>query len=109
MEEKKIYMPIPSHDVFYGIRVTKKTKVKYENESVKQKIENLTLYTEQSAEDETFKFHSKTELKLQEGDLLLLEEDGRGYFKPVDVKYGTFEESMKEMEFIKQEIDKCEV
>lgn len=101
---KKIYVPIPQPDVYYGITVDKKTKLVYENESVSQRIENLVLYTEQNIESDTFKAHTETELKLEEGDLLLLEEDGRGYFKPINVKFGSINEALKELRFIKQQI-----
>lgn len=104
MKPKKIYMPIPQPDVYFGIEVDKKTKIEYENESVKQKIENLTLYTEQDIEADNFKAHTQTELKLKEGDLLLLEEDGRGYFKPANIKFGSVDEALKELRFIKKQI-----
>lgn len=101
---KKIYMPIPQPDVYYGITVDKKTKLEYENESVKQRIEDLVLYTEQNIETDSFKTHVETELYLNDGDLLLLEEDGRGYFKPAEIKFGSVDEALKELRFIKKQI-----
>ena len=103
---KKIYVPIPQPEVYYGIVVDKKTKLEFENNFVKQRLENLVLYTEQNIEKEMYKTHVSTELYLTEGDLLLLEEDSRGYFKPSEVKFGSIDEAIKEMRFIKEQIKK---
>ena len=103
---KKIYVAIPQPEVYYGVVVDSKTKLEFQNDFVKQKIENLTLYTEQHIEKEIYKTDVKTELYLHEGDLLLLEEDKRGYFKPSEVKFGSIDEAIKEMRFIKEQIKK---
>lgn len=103
---KKIYMPIPQPEVYYGIEVDKKTKLVFENEVVKQRLENLVLYTEQNIKTDSYKTHVETELYLSEGDLLLLEEKGRGYFKPSNIKFGSVNEALKELRFIKQQISK---
>ena len=95
---KKIYVPIPQPEVYYGIKVDKKTKLEFENNFVKQREQNI--------EKETYKTHVNTELYLTEGDLLLLEEDSRGYFKPSEVKFGSIDEAIKEMRFIKEQIKK---
>ena len=104
--KKKMFIPIPQPEVYYGINVTSKTKLEHENESVKQRIENLVLYTTQEMESNNFKSHIETELKLEEGDLLLLEEEGRGYFKPAQVKFGSIDEAIKELRFIKEQMKK---
>lgn len=110
MEEvKKIYVPIPQPQVYYGIRVNQDTKLEFQNDFVKQKVENLILYTVQDYEDEGFKAHTETEVLLNDNDLLLLEEENRGYFKPKDIKFGSIDEAIEEMNFIKGQIDKCEV
>ena len=53
-------------------------------------------------ESDSFKSYIEIELKLTEGELLLLEEDGRGYFRPRDVKFGSIQEAMEELKFIKE-------
>lgn len=106
MKAKKIYVAIPQPEVYYGIKVTPKTKLEFKNDFVTQRIENLVLYTEQHIEKEMYKTDVKTELYLQEGDLLLLEEEARGYFKPSEVKFGSIDEAIKEMRFIKSQIKK---
>lgn len=103
---KEVYVPIPKPDVFYGIKVLKDTKLEFKNKFVNQRIENLVLYTDYTIENEKFKSEIKNELKLEEGDLLLLEEDSRGYFKPQDIKFGSIDEAIEEMNFIKKEISK---
>ena len=45
--KKKMFIPIPQPEVYYGINITNKIKLEYENESVKQRIDNLVLYTTQ--------------------------------------------------------------
>lgn len=103
---KKVYVIIPNADVYYGITVDKKTKVSFENKYVKQKIENLKLYSIVTKETDEFKSVTNLELNLKEGDILLLEEDGRGYFLPVNAKLGTIDEAIEEYQFIKEQISK---
>lgn len=104
--KKKLYIPIPQPDVYYGIEVKPKTKLTFENEFVKQKLKNLVLYTEQLIENENYKTSIKTELYLKEGDLLLLEEEKRGYFKPANIKFGSIQEAKKELRFIESQMKK---
>lgn len=107
MEEvKKIYVQIPEPNVFYGIKVSKDTKQEFKNEFVSQKLENLILHTEYEIKNDNFKSIVKNELYLKEGDLLLLEEDNRGFFMPREVKFGSIDEAIKEMNFIKKQISK---
>ena len=104
--KKKMYIPIPQPDVYYGVKVTEKTKLEYENNFVKQKLENLILYTVRDENKGDFKAHIETELKLNEGDLILLEEEYRGYFKPAEVKFGSIQEAKKELKFIESQMKK---
>jgi hypothetical protein len=103
---KKMFIPIPQPEVYYGINVDKKTKLEYENGVVKQRLEDLVLYTEQHVETSDYKTTVNTELYLNEGDLLLLEEEGRGYFKPGNIKFGSINEALKELRFIKEQMKK---
>jgi hypothetical protein len=104
--KKKLFIPIPQPDVYYGITVTPKTKLTFENDTVKQRIENLTLYTEQLILGNAYKTHIQTELYLQDGDILLLEEENRGYFKPSNVKFGSIQDAKKELRFIESQMKK---
>jgi len=107
MEEvKKIYVQIPQPNVYYGIKVNKNTKQEFKNEFVNQRIEDLVLYTDYELKNDNFKSVVKNELYLHEGDLLLLEEDNRGFFMPKEVKFGSIDEAVEEMNFIKKQISK---
>lgn len=104
--EKKVYVILPDTDCYYGIKVNKNTKVEFENEYVKQKIENLELISETTYITEEFESKTNLRLKLKEGDILLLEEENRGYFLPKNIKIGTIEEAYKELDFLKEQISK---
>ena len=104
--KKKMYIPIPQPEVYYGVEVRENTKLEFENEFVKQRVENLVLYTTREENTEDFKAHIDTEIYLKEGDLLLLEEEHRGYFKPSEVKFGSIQEAKKELRFIEGQMKK---
>lgn len=74
----------PSVDLMPGIRVTKETKLEYKNENVTQTVEGLVLHTISTIKGEGYESKCDTVIHLQEGDVLLFEEGGRGYIKPVD-------------------------
>lgn len=74
----------PSIELFLGITVDKDTVLEYENENVKQKIEGLVLHSVQTIKGSGYESVSDTKIYLEEGDILLFEEDGRGYIKPVN-------------------------
>lgn len=104
--EKKVYVIRPNTDCYYGIKVDKNTKVEFENKFVKQKIENLVLKSEHIVENEQFKSVTNLEVKLEEGDILLLEEENRGYFMPRDILIGTVDEAIEDYKFLKEQISK---
>ena len=104
--DKKVYVIIPNADVYYGITVDKDTKTEFENEFVKQKIENLKLYSVVTKETDEFKSVTNLEVNLKEGDILLLEEDGRGYFLPANAKLGSIDDAINEYQFLKEQISK---
>ena len=74
----------PSIDLFPGIKVTKDTVLEYENENVKQKLENLVLHSVQKTKGDKFESVNNLTIYLEEGDILLFEEEGRGYIMPVN-------------------------
>lgn len=91
----------PDMDLLPAIKVNKDTKFTFENENVKQKLENLVfdsvLY--QKGENYTSEYH--TIINLKENDILVFEENSRGYIKPVE-EVMTVEEAIKELEEIKE-------
>lgn len=90
----------PSIDLYPGIRVDKDTKLEYKNENVKQKIENLVLHSVTTVKGEGYKSKYDTTIELKEGDVLIFEETGRGYIKPVE-PFVTIEEAIEDLMNIK--------
>lgn len=90
----------PSIDLYPGIRVEKDTVLEYKNENVKQKIESLVLKSVTTVKGEGYKSKYDTTIDLKEGDILIFEESGRGYIKPVE-PFVTIEEAIEELTNIK--------
>ena len=90
----------PSIDMYCGIRVTKETKLEFEREGIKQHLTNLVLHNVTTIKGEGYESTTDTTIFLEEGDILIFEEDGRGYIKPLQ-DFVTVEEAMKDFECIK--------
>lgn len=79
-----VFVRKPSIDLYPGVKVDKDTVLEYKNENVEQRLENLVLHTKMKVKGEGYESTYDTTIWLQEGDILLYEEDSRGYIKPVD-------------------------
>ena len=90
----------PSIDMYAGIKVTKDTKLDYENENVKQTLDNLVFHSITRVVGENYESEYNTTIHLQEGDVLIFEEEGRGYIKPVE-SFVTVAEAVEELDCIK--------
>jgi hypothetical protein len=90
----------PSIDIYSGIKVNKDTALGFENENVKQTLSNLTFHSITKVKGEGYEGVYDTTIQLQEGDVLIFEEDGRGYIKPVD-PFVTIEEAIDDLTNIK--------
>ena len=90
----------PSIDMYAGIKVTKDTKLSYKNENVEQTVENLVLHSITKVKGEGYESVYDTTITLKEGDILIYEEEGRGYIKPVE-KFVTIAEAIADFENIK--------
>lgn len=90
----------PSIDLMPGIRVTKETKLAYRNDNVEQTVDGLVLHTISTIKGEGYESRCDTVIHLQEGDVLLFEEGGRGYIKPVD-SFVTIGEAIDDLTSIK--------
>lgn len=90
----------PILDLYPGIKVTKDTVIEFENKNVKQTIKGLTFHSLTTLKGEGFESVYDVTIHLQEGDVLILEEEGRGYIKPVDGLV-TIEEAIDDLENIK--------
>lgn len=90
----------PSIDMLAGIKVTKDTAFEYENEHVKQCLKGLVFHSVTKVKGENFESIYDTTINLSEGDVLVFEEEGRGYIKPVE-EFATVAEAIEELSNIK--------
>lgn len=96
----KNFIRKPSIDLYPGIRVTKDTVLEYKNETVKQTVKDLVLHSVTKVKGEGYKSKYDTTIQLKEGDLLIFEEEGRGYIKPVE-SFVTIDEAIEDLTNIK--------
>ena len=90
----------PSVDMYAGIRVTKDTTLEYENENVKQSLKDLVFHSVTLVKGEGYESTYDTTIYLKEGDVLIFEEEGRGYIKPLE-DFVTIAEAIEDYENIK--------
>lgn len=91
----------PSIDMYAGIVVDKDTTLEYKNENVEQTLKDLVFNSKTIVNGDGFTSEYHTVITLNEGDVLIFEEEGRGYIKPVE-NFITVEEAIKELECIKE-------
>ena len=96
----QVFIRKPSIDLYPGIRVTKDTVLEYENENVKQTVKDLVLHSVMWVKGEGYESKYDTTIKLKEGDILIFEDEGRGYIKPVE-PFVTIEEAIDDLTNIK--------
>ena len=86
--------------MYAGIKVDKNTKLDYVNENVEQHLVNLVFHSVTKIKGESFESVYDTTIYLKEGDILVFEEEGRGYIKPVE-EFVTVKEAIEDFEHIK--------
>lgn len=96
----QVFIRKPSIDLYPGIRVEKDTVLEYKNEHVEQRLENLTFHSITKVKGESFESVYDTTIHLKEGDILIYEEEGRGYIKPVE-DFVTIAEAAQDLQNIK--------
>lgn len=89
----------PSIDLYPGVKVNKDTVLEFKSETVEQNLKDLVLHTKMTVRGEGYESTYDTTIWLQEGDVLLFEEDSRGYIKPVD-SFVTAEEAFEDFQCI---------
>ena len=94
------YIIRPRIDLYPGVRVEKDTVLEYKNERVEQKLENLVFHSVTKVNGDNFESVYDTVIHLEEGDILVFEEEGRGYIRPVE-QFVTIEEAIEELTNIK--------
>lgn len=93
----KVFIRKPSIDMYTGITVTKETELNYENENVTQTLKDLEFHSVTKVKGENFESTYDTTIRLNEGDVLIFEEEGRGYIKPVE-EFVTVDEAIEDLE-----------
>lgn len=96
----QVFIRKPSIDLYPGIRVTKDTVLEYKNESVKQTVKDLVFHSVTKVKGDSYRSKYDTTIKLKEGDVLVFEEEGRGYIKPVE-EFVTIQEAIEDLTNIK--------
>ena len=96
----QVFIRKPSIDFYPGIRVDKDTVLDYENEHVTQHLEGLVFHSVTRVVGEGYTSTYDTTIQLRDGDILVFEEEGRGYIKPVD-SFVTIDEAIDDLTNIK--------
>jgi hypothetical protein len=78
------FIRMPGEEVFVGVRVGRDTTLSYENQWVRQRLEQLKLVTESRICGDGFESRQTTVIDLRDGDILIFEDGKRGYIKPVE-------------------------
>ena len=90
----------PDITLLDGVMVNKDTKLEFENEFIKQTIDNLVLKTNKKEKTDKFESEFNLTINLDEGEILLFEEE-RGYFLPA-LPMSTVKEGIEDLESIKE-------
>lgn len=91
----------PSVELIPGIKVTRDTKLEYERDGMKQTLHDLVLYTVLTNNGEGYESETYSRVYLNEGDILVFEDGGRGYIKPLGNSVVTIEDAIRDLENIK--------
>ncbi len=94
------YILRPSIDLYDGVKVTKDTVLEYKTENVEQTIKDLKMHSVTKVKGDGFEAVYDTTVDLNEGDILIFEDGGRGYIKPVE-QMATIEEAIEDLVNIK--------
>lgn len=94
------FLRSPSLDMYAGIKVAKDTTLEYENENVKQSLKDLVFHSVTKVKGDNYESTYDTVIYLNEGDVLIFEEEGRGYIKPVE-RFVTISEAIEDYTNIK--------
>ena len=89
----------PSIDMLAGITVDKNTVLNYTNDNVEQTLKDLVFHSITKVKGDNFESVYDTTIQLSEGDILIFEEEGRGYIKPVE-QFVTVKEAIEELNCI---------
>lgn len=80
----EVFVRRPNIEMLAGVRVTKDTVLEFKNEHVDQYVRDLVLYSKTFVKGANYEGTYETKVYLNEGDILVYEEEGRGYVLPVE-------------------------
>lgn len=95
-----VFIQKPMIDLYSGIKVDKNTTLEYKNDNVEQTLKDLVLHSVTKVNGEGYDGVYDITVKLEEGDVLVFEEEGRGYIKPVE-DFVTVAEAIEDLTNIK--------
>lgn len=95
-----LFIQKPSVDLYTGMKVDKDSAFEYTNENVEQELRDLVFRSKTKVKGNGFESVYDTTIYLKEGDVLVFEEEGRGYIKPVE-EFVTVSEAIDELSCIK--------
>lgn len=96
----QVFIRKPNIELLPGVRVSKDTELEFKNEKVTQTIKDLVLHSVTEITGEGYKSKYDTTIQLNAGDVLIFEEEGRGYIKPVE-DFVTIAEAIDDLTNIK--------
>lgn len=96
----EVFIQKPGIDLFPGIRVKQDTVLEFKNENVEQSLKDLVFHSKTKVNGDSFESLYDTTIYLKEGDILVYEEEGRGYIKPV-AEFCTIAEAIEDLTNIK--------
>lgn len=99
------YVVRPDLTPYEGVKVDKNTDLVFENERVKQSVKDLKLTSEYIFKNEKFSSITKTIINLDEGEILLFENEDRGYFLPKDTPICTIETAIEDYKILALALD----
>jgi hypothetical protein len=94
------YIRRPDIQLYPGIRVDEDTELKYKNDHVEQSVKNLVFHSVTKVKGEGFESTYDTTIHLKDGDILIFEDEGRGYIKPVE-QFVSLAEAIGDLENIR--------
>nr|DAO32472.1 MAG TPA: hypothetical protein [Caudoviricetes sp.] len=100
----KYYVLRPDLTPYEGMIVNKDSKLKFKNEKVEQKLENLKLTTKQKVVTDKYTTKSELTINLDEGEILLFENENRGWFLPAQ-SIGTIETAINDYKTLAEVLD----
>lgn len=95
----QIFVRKPDLEMQVGLVVDKETTFEYENETVRQSLRDLVFRSVTKVRGEGYESEYHTTIYLKTGDVLIYEEEGRGYIKPVE-QFVTAKEAIEDLESI---------